>query len=194
VTPCSLVVGYQRLGGSCCLHLQVVTVCSVELGYQRFGRQCCLRCGRIPTFRRTMLSPSSDCSLAKYDSILVGFGSEMWIANPVVIRGIQVFTYSICGSIIITHSIKLLISLQYISLVRKNMNVMWLTDQNNAFNSNYPMWIEYLEPPLNPGSPPCKAKLKHKRKLVSKWAELQSSYSVSKFFTHITYHDEFYLH
>jgi hypothetical protein len=43
VTPCSVVVGYQRFGGPCCLHLHwVVTSCSVVVGYQRFGGPCCL--------------------------------------------------------------------------------------------------------------------------------------------------------
>jgi len=51
VTPCSVVVGYQRFGEPCCLHLHgevfkglwVVTSCSVVVGYRRFGRPCCLR-------------------------------------------------------------------------------------------------------------------------------------------------------
>jgi hypothetical protein len=47
VTSCSVVVGYQRFGCRCCLHLQVevfrvVTSCSVVVGYQRFGCRCCL--------------------------------------------------------------------------------------------------------------------------------------------------------
>jgi len=29
VTPCSVAVVYQRFGGSCCFHLQVVTSCIV---------------------------------------------------------------------------------------------------------------------------------------------------------------------
>jgi hypothetical protein len=36
VTPCSVVVGYQRFRGPCCLHLWVVTPSSVMVGYQRF--------------------------------------------------------------------------------------------------------------------------------------------------------------
>jgi hypothetical protein len=68
VTPCGNVIGYQRFGGPCCLHLHwVVTPCSVVVGYQRFGGPCCLHlhwvvtpsCRRIPTFRRTLLLPSS---------------------------------------------------------------------------------------------------------------------------------------
>jgi hypothetical protein len=51
VTPCSVVVGYRRFGGPCCLHLQVfqvevfwvVTPCSVVVGYRRFGGLCCLQ-------------------------------------------------------------------------------------------------------------------------------------------------------
>jgi len=59
VTPCSIVVGYQRFGGPCCLHLQgevsgswieiqvevfwVVTPCCVVVGYQRFRGPCCLQ-------------------------------------------------------------------------------------------------------------------------------------------------------
>jgi hypothetical protein len=31
-----------RFGGPCCLHLQVVTPCSVVVGYQRFEGPCCL--------------------------------------------------------------------------------------------------------------------------------------------------------
>jgi hypothetical protein len=38
VTSCSVVIGYQRFRGPCCLHLQwVVMPCSVVVGYQRFG-------------------------------------------------------------------------------------------------------------------------------------------------------------
>jgi hypothetical protein len=47
MTQCSVVVGYQRFGGSCCLRLQVevlwvVTPYSVVVGYQRFRGPCCL--------------------------------------------------------------------------------------------------------------------------------------------------------
>jgi len=43
VTPCSVVVGHQRFGGHCCLHLHwVVTSCSAVVGYQRFRVPCCL--------------------------------------------------------------------------------------------------------------------------------------------------------
>jgi len=58
-TPCHDVVGYQRFGGTCCLHLQgevnntsvplkvvvfwFVTACSDVVGYHRFGGLCCLR-------------------------------------------------------------------------------------------------------------------------------------------------------
>jgi hypothetical protein len=55
VTPCSVVVGYQRFGGPYCLHLQgdkllyfqvmafwVVTPCSVAVTYQRLRGLCCL--------------------------------------------------------------------------------------------------------------------------------------------------------
>jgi hypothetical protein len=57
-TPCSVVVGYQRFGGPCCLHLQgdvieawieiyvkifwVMTPYSYVVGYQSFGGPCCL--------------------------------------------------------------------------------------------------------------------------------------------------------
>jgi len=44
VTPCSVVIGYQRFRGPCYLHLHwIVTPCSVVLRYQRFGGPCCLR-------------------------------------------------------------------------------------------------------------------------------------------------------
>jgi len=42
VKPCNVVVGYQRFGGPCCLHLQVVTTCNVVVGHQRFGGPYCL--------------------------------------------------------------------------------------------------------------------------------------------------------
>jgi hypothetical protein len=52
VMQCSVMVGYRRFGGPCCLHLQrddlqvalfwVVTICSIVVGYQRFGGPCCL--------------------------------------------------------------------------------------------------------------------------------------------------------
>jgi len=42
VTPCRVVVGHQRSGGPCCLHLQVVTPCSVVVECRRFGGLCCL--------------------------------------------------------------------------------------------------------------------------------------------------------
>jgi len=40
VTPCSVVVGHQCFGRTCCLHLQVTTPYSVLVGYQRFGGLC----------------------------------------------------------------------------------------------------------------------------------------------------------
>jgi len=40
VMPCSVVIGYQRFRGPCCLHLWVVTPCSVVVGYQRFRGPC----------------------------------------------------------------------------------------------------------------------------------------------------------
>jgi len=43
VTPCSVVVGYHRFRGPCCLHLWVMTLCSDVVGYQRFGDPCCLQ-------------------------------------------------------------------------------------------------------------------------------------------------------
>jgi hypothetical protein len=45
VVPCSVVVGYQRFRGPCCLHL--------------LGCDVMWCCGRIPTFQRSMLPPSS---------------------------------------------------------------------------------------------------------------------------------------
>jgi hypothetical protein len=44
VTPCSVVVGYQRFRDPCCLHLQVevfwvVTPCNVVVGYQILKRR-----------------------------------------------------------------------------------------------------------------------------------------------------------
>jgi hypothetical protein len=42
VTPFNDVVGYQRFGGPCCLHLQVVTPFNDMIGYRRFGGSCCL--------------------------------------------------------------------------------------------------------------------------------------------------------
>jgi len=37
VTLYSDVVGYQRFGGLCCLHLQVMTPCNYVAGYHLFG-------------------------------------------------------------------------------------------------------------------------------------------------------------
>jgi len=48
VTPCSFVVGYQSFGGPCCVHL--------------LGCVAVLCCGRIPTFRTSMLPLSSGWS------------------------------------------------------------------------------------------------------------------------------------
>jgi hypothetical protein len=45
VTPCSVVVGYRRFRGPFCFHF-------LASGAMK-------RCGRIPTFRRSMLPPSS---------------------------------------------------------------------------------------------------------------------------------------
>jgi hypothetical protein len=53
VTPCNDVVGYQRFGGLCCLHLQVVTPCSDLVGYQRFGGLCCLHLQHIQEAARS---------------------------------------------------------------------------------------------------------------------------------------------
>jgi hypothetical protein len=39
MTPCSVVVGYQRFVGPFCLHLQDEVKCSVVILYQRFGVQ-----------------------------------------------------------------------------------------------------------------------------------------------------------
>jgi hypothetical protein len=46
VTPCSVMVGYNRFGGPCCIYLQVevfwiVTPCSVVVEYQSFGGPYC---------------------------------------------------------------------------------------------------------------------------------------------------------
>jgi hypothetical protein len=43
VTLCSVVAGYQRFEGPCCLHLQVVTRCNDVVGYQRFEGPCCVQ-------------------------------------------------------------------------------------------------------------------------------------------------------
>jgi len=88
MTPCSVVVGYQRFGGLYCLHLQgeedgdscvfwVVTQCSIGVGYQRFSVHAAsifrvkemksatslgcdaVQCCKIPTLRGTVLPPSS---------------------------------------------------------------------------------------------------------------------------------------
>jgi hypothetical protein len=70
VTLYSVVVGYRRFGGSCCLHLQVVTLYNVVVGYQRFRGPCRLHlqvvdimylCGRITTFRRNILPTPLGC-------------------------------------------------------------------------------------------------------------------------------------
>jgi hypothetical protein len=59
VTSCSVVEGYQRFEGLCCLHLHcVVTPYNVVVGYQRFGGPCCLHlhwvvlpCGVVVGYR-----------------------------------------------------------------------------------------------------------------------------------------------
>jgi hypothetical protein len=48
------VVGYQRFGGPCCLHLHVVTGCSDVVGCHRFGGP-----RYLATFRKNLPSPSS---------------------------------------------------------------------------------------------------------------------------------------
>jgi len=54
VTPCSVAVGHQSFGGPCCLHLR-----DQDSGRGLLDCDAVYCCGRIPTFRRSMLPPSS---------------------------------------------------------------------------------------------------------------------------------------
>jgi hypothetical protein len=54
VTPCSVVVGYQRFRVPCCLHLNPENLSRGLLSCDAV--QCC---GTIPAIRRTLLTPSS---------------------------------------------------------------------------------------------------------------------------------------
>jgi hypothetical protein len=95
LTPCSVVVGYQRFGRPCCFHLQSEALLSSR---GLLGCDAVKCCGRIPTFRKSMSPPSSGWSFAiKSRSSGLWRRLVLWVdTNVSEVHAASIFRVKLC--------------------------------------------------------------------------------------------------